>query len=151
VKKSNQENMMDQQQLRAVLLKAVDVYMQNVDDHFEPDAYKEPKDVVKDFDLLFQSIGYDQLDDAAKIDPSYQELLDWLDSKGKSEQDLFWYWAWSDYEAYQEMTRSDMTEMLVDEGAPKYDRSHVMQCWVDMDSTQKDAYKDWMNDYWSSK
>lgn len=80
------------------------------------------------------------------ITPTYQELLNWLESQGKTEHDLFVFWANMDYEAFRDMTRKEMVEALLD--GIVYDRKRIMGYWDDADETQRQSYKTWMLELW---
>lgn len=141
---------LDEKQVEAVLRKAVDIYVSGMCDSFEPDAYQSPKDVIEDFNLAWQNLGpqeWSKLFSTTQISPEYRELLEWLDTKNKTEQDLFVWWANQDAESIRDMTTSEIVETLL-EGLC-YDRKRVMGYWDEADEDQKAFYKQSMETFWS--
>jgi hypothetical protein len=83
--------------------------------------------------------------------PLYQELLDWIKEKGKTEQDLFQWWAEMDIEAYKDMNTKEWIEQLTSEGIPVYNRDHVMPMWEEVDEDTRANYKEFMVEYFGSQ
>lgn len=78
---------------------------------------------------------------------TYAELLTHLGLRGKTEQDLFFWYALSEVQGLKDMSDEELAELLVT--GIKYDRNTVKGHWDSLDQETKSDYLVYMNDFWN--
>ena len=80
----------------------------------------------------------------------YEQLLEWVEKQGKTEADMIYWFADSQYESTVEMSREEFVLFIMG-GAPKYGAEFMRGHWDALDEETKDNYMTYMKESWEEE
>lgn len=77
---------------------------------------------------------------------TFDQLIEWAKSKGRTVDDMVWWFALSECQSIRDLDDKELTEMLVQ--GIKYDSEHVKDVFEGLEPQDQKDYMRYMEDFW---